>query len=367
MYIPEVTIEKVVSAVFTLKVREGDVVMVSLCEKAGLDLDALVHALNIIGVPFFGGIFPGIIGEGEKKENGALVKIIPAKTKPLIYRGITDKKFENPECLSQMSDDSYGDAILLVDGLSDNISSFLSSIFNLLGNRVKYIGGGAGSLSFVKQPCLFTNEGALQDAAILLLTSKTISTGVKHGWEKVSGPFVATQTSKTKIEEINWQNAFEVYKQVVEEDSQQTLTVENFFDIAKGYPFGIKRAESEYVVRDPISTDEDGSLLCVGEVSENVVIDILKGSTENLIEAAHEAVEIATKDADFSQTFIVDCISRALFLDDDYSRSLDLIKEHIDEQKEGVSVEGMLTIGEISTYGRGYLEFLNKTIVVGLM
>ena len=44
---------------------------------------------------------------------------------------------------------------------------------------------------------------------------------------------------------------------------------------------------------------------------------------------------------------------------------LDSISRVIKEKKVGIPLEGILSLGEISSYGDGYLEFFNKTIVVG--
>jgi hypothetical protein len=367
MYIPEVTLDIIVTTIKQLTLNEKDVVMLSLSETVDVDLDSMVVALDALGITFFGGVFPGVIGDGELLKGGAVLKVLPALFKPVLFQGITDNSFERPDCLSTLPEGNKGDAIVIVDGLSSNVSPFLAYVFNLLGNSVKYIGGGAGSLSLKQIPCLFSNEGVFQDAAIVLMLNKGISTGVKHGWKKLNGPFLATKTKGNVILEINWQNAFEVYKDIVESDSGQTLGKDNFFELSKAYPFGIQKKGSEYIVRDPISVDESGALVCVGEVSENVLIDVLSGDKSDLIDAAEEAADIALAHSEFSQVLLIDCISRHLFLADEYDKSLDVIQRRLNESKQEVCLEGMLTLGEISTYGKGYLELLNKSIVVGLL
>ncbi len=53
--------------------------------------------------------------------------------------------------------------IFYFDALSPNSESFIDSLFYCLGN-IKIIGGGAGSLDFIPRPCIFSNQGLLQDA-----------------------------------------------------------------------------------------------------------------------------------------------------------------------------------------------------------
>jgi len=366
MYIENSSSEKIVEALNNLQLNSNEFVMINICEQAKIDLNELVLQLSKIEISFIGGVFPGIIGDGKPIPKGTIIKVLSLASAPLLFNKISSQEFKLPECLNYITKNNHGDAIILLDGLSSNISGFLSSLFNVLGNTIRYIGGGAGSLSLQPTPCLFSNHGVYQDAAIICILESSISTGVKHGWEKLSGPFVATRTDKNTILELNWENAFSVYKKIVENDCKEILSEKNFFEHAKGYPFGILKEGSEYIVRDPISVNSDGALICVGEVSENAVVDILKGSTKKLINASKDAVSSACNGNKYNNSLIIDCISRFMYLGEEYPKSIDIIKNQIESHNCSLNLEGMLTLGEISTYGRGYLEFLNKTIVVGL-
>jgi len=66
------------------------------------------------------------------------------------------------------------------------------------------------------------------------------------------------------------------------------------------------------------------------------------------------------------KAIIIDCISRMLFLDKDFDKELSIITSTLKTRYPDISIGGALTIGEISSYGEGFLEFYNKTIVVGL-
>ncbi|MFK7905998.1 MAG: FIST signal transduction protein, partial [Chitinophagales bacterium] len=189
----------------------------------------------------------------------------------------------------------------------------------------------------------------------------------RHGWQQLEGPFVATRTEKNVIHELNWQNAFDLYKEVIDQDCTIPITKDNFFDIAKAYPFGIFKENSEDIVRDPIAVDENGALVCVGEVPENTVLYILKGEKNALISSAKRAAEDTLSEdmPEIAQTLIVDCISRTLFLENDFSEELKVVSECFNKTNQPIHPQGILTLGEISSYGEGYLEFFNKTIVIG--
>jgi len=249
--------------------------------------------------------------------------------------------------------------LTFVDGLSENISHYLQQLYHNYGNRMKIMGGGAGSLSLVQQPCVFSNEGLFQNAAVLCPIQMEISLGVKHGWEKLHGPVVATRTKANIIYELNWKNAFEVYQQTVEYDSWKKINANNFFEISKAYPFGIARENGEDIVRDPIKVTEDGALVCVGDVPENTVLYILKGKNESLIQSAQSAIASSIKNVtnEIHHTLIVDCISRTLFLEDEFYKELEAINDAVHKENEESIPQGVLSLGEISSNGEGFLEF----------
>lgn len=318
-----------------------------------------------------GGIFPGIIHGKKDFKNGAILKIFPTASKPLLINGLEKDDFKISLFENKVDfDNSKITMLTLINGLKSNIATYLQKLYHEYGNSVNYIGAGAGSLSLVQQPCIFTNEGIFQDAAIICPINLSINLGVEHGWEKLGGPIVATKTRKNIILELNWRNAFEVYKETVEKDAQQKFNDENFFDIAKCYPFGIFRESREDLVRDPISVNENGSLICVGEVPENTVLYILKGKKEELIQSAKLAVKNSVEHLtqNIKHTLIVDCISRTLFLEDEFPKELEAISEAMPRIEDDESIpQGVLSLGEISSNENGNLDFYNKTFVIGVL
>ena len=259
--------------------------------------------------------------------------------------------------------------LTIVDGLTSDITSYLQQLYHHYGNSVNFIGAGAGSISLIQQPCVFTNEGIFQDAAVLFPINLKISLGVKHGWVKLAGPIVATRTENNIIHELNWKNAFDVYKEVVEKDAQIKFNDENFFDIAKGYPIGKIREIGEDVCRVPLSLTKDGSLVCLGRVPENTVLYIMKGNSETLVRSAETAVKNSVDQLDkkIEHTLVVDCISRALFLEEELSKELAVISNSTPSTLEESIPQGVLSLGEISSGENGFLEFYNKTLVIGAL
>ncbi|MFC1653186.1 FIST C-terminal domain-containing protein [Planctomycetota bacterium] len=144
--------------------------------------------------------------------------------------------------------------------------------------------------------------------------------------------------------------------------SSRTTT---FFDIAKSYPFGINKLGTEKIVRDPIKVGDDEELICVGEVPQEAYVHILTGDATSLVSAAQHALTLSeaslTTAAEQRTTLFIDCISRVLFLEDEFDRELQAVS------RAGVPLIGALTLGEIANSRKDYLEFYNKTSVVGVL
>jgi hypothetical protein len=361
----------VAQAIATLGPGPDDLVGVLVGERDAPDLEALVAALRTTPWSFFGGLFPALLDGGERRDAGVLAFTLPRLTEPLVVQGLGAGRFALPDCLPavQGHTGSKPTALVLVDGLAPNISRFLEGVYNQLGSRVSYWGGGAGSLSLEPRPCVFTREGVHQGAAIIALSSLPARLGVRHGWRELKGPFVATRSSRNVIAELNWKNAFELYRSAVEADARTVLTRETFFTVASGYPFGIRKEGQEAVVRDPVAVGEGGSLVCVGDVPENAVLSIHKGEAATLIAAAGQAAREARPPGPVKvrQCLLADCVSRALFLGDRFGEELAAIAAGLGETATGTRPIGMLTLGEISSHGQGYLEFFNKTCVVAVV
>ncbi len=368
MFLAEVNRENIIKTVSRLDVKDNEVVMILIGEDSIPDIDGLISDLNENEICFFGGIFPGLIHGEVKSTEGAIILKMPGIEKPAVV------SIKDPDCiripdftelLSLESDQKYT-AIILIDGMAPNKGLFLSEMLNKLGNSVNYFGGGSGYLSMKKDLCLFSSEGFINDAAIVFLVKLESCLGVRHGWKRMMGPLVATRTDRNLISEFNWENAFDVYRKAVEKDSGREFSESNFYDLAKEYPLGLFREGCENIGRATVALTADGDIVCGGEVHGNAVVDILGGKKESLIKAAQMAAEDCRvpEGRRICHCLVADCISRALLLENEYPEELKAISRGL--QPADVP-EGALTLGEISSLGEQYLEYLNLTTVVMVM
>lgn len=360
---------------YLLKQAEDDEntsgILILACDANGFTCEKVDEVLKQCKKTVFGGIFPQILFDKEIIKKGTIVVGIRKPVSTAVIKSIGDVSTDLDAIIERTFEQQSFEnktMFVFVDGLSQHVSALIESMFNFWGLLPNYIGGGAGSLTFERRPCVFTGEGLLEDAAVLALTDIRSGVGVAHGWKPVSGPLKVTEAERNTIISLNWRPAFEVYREVVERISGKSFDDNDFFQLAKGFPFGIVKMAEEMVVRDPISLD-DNRLICIGEVPLNSFVYILRGDKNSLINGVSKAYQFA--EASFREavsekeekkpiTFFIDCISRVLFLQSDFNEELEMVYA-------GYPLLGALTIGEIANTGKDYLEFYNKTSVIGLL
>lgn len=360
--------EHILGKIQTIPLEDGEILMLLVATDSSDSVKPIIQALQQQEIPFFGALFPGIIHGNKEIKEGIIVKKWTAAAPPTIIKEVGSKQLAGLENLVLPDTTEKLTAFTFIDGLTSHIDHFLENLNNLFGGKVNFIGGGAGVMSFEQQACVFSNEGFLEDAAVVCLVQQKSRLGVRHGWEKVAGPLVATHTERNVIHQLNWNNAFEEYKAIIKADSGKDINHDNFFEIAKNYPFGIFRENEEDIVRDPFKVGENGELICFGEVKPHTVLNVLKGHPDTLIDAAQEAInDCKTQNATqlaAAETMVVNCISRRHFLEHAFEDEMNIIKKEV-ETVAGETPHGILSLGEISSYGTGLLDIFNKTIVVG--
>lgn len=309
----------------------------------------------------YGAIVPFIVYNNEYINRGLIACTLADDSEFFFVESLksmntSSSVFENKESL-----------VVFLDGLSPNITTFLDDLFELVPENTQIIGGGAGKLTFEEEPVIFSKNKIYQDAAIIIASKSKLKIGIENGWDFLEGPFLATRSEQNILKTLNFRNAFEVYKEIVEKDSGMKFTNDNFFDIAKLYPIGIVKFNREVIVRDPIGIDEFNNMILVGDIPQNSTINILKGDIDKLVKSSGNAVFKVInelKETDNHNIFLFDCISRAIFLGDKFTDEITSIKKNMNKNN---NLFGALTIGEIANNGNEYIAFYNKSCVVGAL
>ncbi|MBT3328038.1 MAG: histidine kinase [Gemmatimonadales bacterium] len=336
--------------------------IVLACEKNAFDKEAIDPLLKGCEIPIFGGIFPSVFHGTSHMDIGTIVVAGTAPMETRILRGISEQDRDLETEVERFVEDGqdHRTVFVLVDGFSPGIGALVDALFTFLGMEHNMIGGGVGSLqAMASSPCLITNEGLLQDSAVVAFTKLKSHVGVCHGFETVYGPFRVTKAAGNTVLGLDYEPAADVYGRIVSEHHGAPIPADGFFDVAKAYPFGIARLGGERVVRDPILVTEEGGVVCVGEIPEGSVVHILHGSPESLLDAAAEAKRDSLKGVRDRPgvNVLIDCVSRVLFLGDRFA-------EELAKAQDERPLVGAATVGEIAGTRSGHLEFYNKTCVI---
>lgn len=322
--------------------------------------------LQNVPVPVVGGTFPAIIHGRNLFERGTIVAALPRRPRVQVVSGLSSDCDDFDDVLDE---DLIGDdgrtMLVLVDGFATRVNTLLSSLFNVFGLEVSYLGGGAGSLQIEPQPCLLTNDGLIGDAAILAVLDSECSVGVSHGMEPVSGPHKITTARRNAICTLDWRPAHERFRELIHE-LEPRLQDHETFPVSREFCIAVNRLGDEKVVRDPSKVEPDGALHVAPEVNEGEFVDIVRATPESTIQAAATALSLARTayrgHGPPGSVLCFDCSGRWKFLGDRFPEELDAL------QDDTCEVLGVLTIGgEIANSGLDFLDYYNRTCVIGVM
>ena len=340
----------------TLTFSESESLLVIVGDKSEPDIQDMMAYLNRKKISFLGGVYSGlIVGDKLIREGFIIQKLTPVYTS-IIFPHMMRLK-EDPSSFAGMT------ALVMVDGLSSKMKVLTETVFSKLGKNVKYLGGGAGYYNLSHKPCIFNNNGIYKDAILVCIVNVNTHISIEHGWKKLRGPYLVTHSKDNLLCELDYNNAFEIYKQVIEDEEHLILSKEDFFSFAKDHPFGIVEESGRMIVRDPIALNEHGDIVCVASIPEKSEVYILKGDADLLLGSSLSIANSCSSNApEFYRPLLFNCISRAMFLEERFVEELYNIQD-----KLKYAVEGCLSIGEIASTRRGDLVIHNKSTVIGLL
>jgi len=252
--------------------------------------------------------------------------------------------------------------LMFYDALMHKVEDFIDCLFECLDHSITIAGGGAGNLDFIQRPCIFTKHGLQSNVVLLVSLPKPLNISPAHGWDILQGPFLVSEAQGQTVQSLNYQPAFEVYSQAIENASGHKFSSSNFFDIAKNFPLGIADINHNLIVRDPILV-HNNHLQCVGNVPINSMVYLLKGNTDDLITSTEQAaLTLFSRKTEnsLSTTMVFDCISRVLYMEDEFDKELNVIAKHCPTP----TLFGVLSLGEIANSQSGAIRLLNKSTVI---
>ncbi|OGX31781.1 MAG: hypothetical protein A3D27_01010 [Omnitrophica WOR_2 bacterium RIFCSPHIGHO2_02_FULL_46_37] len=259
--------------------------------------------------------------------------------------------------------------LMFSDGLSEAVSRLMEGLQNILGKSFPFIGGGASDDLRFKQTFQFYNEHILNKSAVAALFAGKLAygIGIRHGWKPLGKIRAITDSSANVIKKIDGGKASGLYEdyfaKTLAELKKEILPINTL------YPIGMYlEGEKEYLLRNVIALNDDGSIVTQGGVPRGSAIRLMIGTKESCLEAARQAaaqVKAALRDKPIGLAIIISSASRAYLLGRNIDAEIKAVKTVLGPN---VPLAGFYSYGQyaplgaLSYYGQTYLH--NQTIAI---
>lgn len=336
-------------------------ILLLTCDKNSYDPRDIGAALGRLRVPVVGALFPSVFDGIDLLERGTVAVSLPAAPEIFAFGGDDSDEEELRNSLIKSGLEPHSTMLVFVDGLALNAGAVLDAIFDVFGLETSYLGGGAGSLTLRRRPCLLTNDGMRQGGAVIAAIDLKCGIGVAHGHRKVEGPHQITSASGHVVRSIDWRPAATCFKELVgphllpgDDDSGGV--------VSRNFCLALNRMDGDFVVREAVRVRDDNSLEFPTRMQEHELVDIVKADREEMLKAPAAAKKEAERNLGGrpGTNLFFTCCARQMFLGPDFAKEIEGLK------RGAGPVFGAVTVGgEIANNGDSYLDYYNRTCVVG--
>ena len=263
--------------------------------------------------------------------------------------------------------------ISIFDGMDSAGSKLIEGVTSVLGNTIPLIGGSTGDdYRFEKTYEYKDGEVVSGGVAGLGLAGKfSMGAGVRHGWVPIGNPMKVTKSEGSVVHELDSRPAVSIYEDYFGEKAED-LRKEPLARMAITYPLGIRiEGLDEYLIRDPITVDENGAITCAAEIPENSEIRLMVGSREEAVKVAEIAGKKAVNDLDGAPpkaVLIFNCIARNKLFGENAPDEIHAIQKAVGDK---TPLLGFYTYGEqaplegeVRNIEKCNPAFHNETVVI---
>ncbi len=311
-----------------------------------------------------------IYTRGPDEQSIALVGLAGVSATVAQGGDMNQDAFTSGKILGDILGRAKGEMVLMLsDGLAGDGAAVIRGMQAELQQEIILIGGAAGDDAAFKNTDLYLNDRVLSGTVIgaRLHGNVMYGIGVHHGWEPVGLPVTATKSEGNRLIEINGIPAIKLYDEYFGEYTER-LRTETLARLAVYYPLGLAVPESEeYLLRAPLSVENDGTIRLTAEVPEGSPVRLMIGSVDSALEAARCAANEALaqmKGRPPKLALVINSVARRRLLGSKANEEIKIICEIIGET---VPVAGFYSYGEVAplnTCKNKNSCFHNETIVI---
>ena len=265
--------------------------------------------------------------------------------------------------------------VMFPDVLTGNGADIVRGVLDTLGEHFPVVGGAAGDDFLFEKTYEYMDDEVVSGAVagVGIAGEFSMGVGVRHGWIPIGVPMKVTKSEGSVVHELDNRPAISIYEDYFGEKASE-LRKEPLARMAITYPLGIKIPDlDEYLIRDPITVDDNGAITCAAEIPEGSEIRLMIGSKEKAIEAAQDAAKKLMKDFEEQGSapkliLMFNCIAREKLFGQAAKDEIQAVMEIIGKD---VPLLGFYTYGEQAPVGGEIRDsakinsrFYNETIVL---
>lgn len=274
------------------------------------------------------------------------------------------------ETLDKKSMETRGLFLMFPDGLTPNGQDLIRGGQEIFGSSFPIVGASAGDELQFKNTYQYYGSEVHTDSVVGVLIGEDskIGIGASHGWRPIGKSHIATKASGNRLLELDNKPAVHFYEEYFKGEIEE-LKDQPLARVSLQYPLGMAVPdEDEYLLRNILKSNPDGSLLCAGEITEGSEIRLMLGNKESAISAARFASAVALERLKSDKpkfALVFDSVARLKLLGNDAQKEIDTIRQIIGPQ---LPIAGFYTYGEQAPLkadihlGRSY--FHNETVLV---
>ena len=237
--------------------------------------------------------------------------------------------------------------VLLSDGLTPDQREVARGTYAVTGAKIPFVGGAAADTLQWKRTQTFGDGHVRSDGilAVWLTSDHPLAVSVGHGWRPRGRPMLVTRTEGTIVWELDGRPALEAYL------AELPYPIESkdprFFLDVLSHPVGVPNGRGRYDVRQLHAyLPEGGGLNFNTGISENSIIQVMRGEVDSLLEGATEAAAAAGSqlEGDPQLALVFSCGSRVPLLGERIAEEARAISQRL----AGAPVCGFFTYGEFA-------------------
>ena len=304
--------------------------------------------IPVIGCSATGEIFNGTMCDHEIVVSAMVFEDPDTRVEICPYYAIKDQ-VEMDDLLNMAKDTPDLKGVEIVTAAPYQPLEAAREYIDQLPENIEVFGSVAVGDDFQKAFIFADDYGYSKDSsACVLYSGKELHmyTDRMFGWKAIGYPLTVTRSEGDVVYELDGKPAYDVYNHYLHIHKDR-----NFFYDALQFPWEVQVDESTTYIRHAKSVNADGSIRMSTNIPQGAKIRISYGEPRRIMNHTRET-EIKALEFAPQAIYMVNCMGRKLFWNDNYDIEISEISKHVE-------TTGFSALGEI-------LRFKGKTVLNNL-